>query len=386
MSGGDPLVGDGPVQPVLRIDQVPVFCNALFPTAHEAKSAPCGDIDLAYVPETGYLYNRAFDPELTAYSPQYENSLHFSPRFQDFARTLTDRLVGRYDLHGKRIVEIGAGSGNFMAMLCEAGGNTGVGYDPSHDPARAPASDAISIVAEMYPTDREIDADLVICQHVLEHVPDPAGLVEGVRASMGGRSDIAVYFEVPDATYMVEQLAVWDLIYEHYSYFAAPTMQWIFERAGFEVVEMDRAFGDQYLWIEAKPRSGGGDATIDAAALAKLGELVGRFEEHFSTLRTTWTSTLDAMVGEGPTAIWGAGSKGVTFLNLIEAGADVSHVVDINPHKHGLHVPGTGQPVVGPEAAVEAGVRNVVVMNPLYEAEITQSLRDLGSDARVTSM
>ncbi|MDY7100515.1 MAG: class I SAM-dependent methyltransferase [Actinomycetota bacterium] len=383
---GDPLVGDGPVQPVLRIDQVPVFCNALFPTASEAKAAPCGDIDLAYIPSTGYLYNRAFDPELTAYSPQYENSLHFSPRFQEFAKTLTDRLVSRYDLRGKRIVEIGAGSGNFMAMLCEAGGNTGVGYDPSHDPARAPESDAISIVAEMYPTDREIDADLVICQHVLEHVPDPAGLVEGVRASMGGRDDIAVYFEVPDATYMVEQLAVWDLIYEHYSYFAAPTLQWTFERAGFEVVEIDRAFGDQYLWIEAKPGATGGDATIDAAALAKLGELVGRFEEHFSTLRTTWTRKLDAMVGEGPTAIWGAGSKGVTFLNLIEAGADVSHVVDINPHKHGLHVPGTGQPVVGPEAAVEAGVKNVVIMNPLYEAEITQSLRDLGSDATVTSM
>jgi hypothetical protein len=227
---------------------------------------------------------------------------------------------------------------------------------------------------------------------VLEHVPDPAGLVEGVRASMGGRSDIAVYFEVPDATYMVEQLAVWDLINEHYSNFAAPTMQWIFERAGFEVVEMDRAFGDQYLWIEAKPASGSAGrtvdaaATIDAAALAKLGELVGRFEEHFSTLRTTWTAKLDTMVGEGPTAIWGAGSKGVTVLNLIEAGADVSHVVDINPHKHGLHVPGTGQPVVGPEAAVEAGVKNVIIMNPLYEAEITQSLRDLGSDARVTSM
>jgi hypothetical protein len=41
---------------------------------------------------------------------------------------------------------------------------------------------------------------------------------------------------------------------------------------------------------------------------------------------------------------------------------------------------------VGPEAAVEAGVKNVIIMNPLYEAEITQSLRDLGSDARVTSM
>ena len=83
--------------------------------------------------------------------------------------------------------------------------------------------------------------------------PSPSALVEGVRRSIPDGARTAVYFEVPDATYMVSELAVWDLIYEHVSYFAAPTLELLFRRAGFDVTEVDRAFGDQYLYLEAVP-------------------------------------------------------------------------------------------------------------------------------------
>ncbi|MEZ5234633.1 MAG: class I SAM-dependent methyltransferase [Acidimicrobiales bacterium] len=377
--------------PVVSLRDLPVFCNALYPTAAEAMAAPRGDLELRFSPSTGYLWNDAFDPDLVAYNPAYENSLHYSPRFQDFARDLADRLIERYDLRDRRIVEIGSGEGNFLALLCERGGNRGVGYDPSFDPARSKVvtSAQMEIVREYYPTDRPIDASLVLCQHVLEHVTDPAGLVEGVRASIPDDAATAVYFEVPDATYMVSELAVWDLIYEHLSYFSAPTLQHLFERAGFEVVEVDRTFGDQYLYLEARPRRHGTPAPApapDTAALTKLAERVAAFGEHFDRLRRLWSQRLTAMLADGPVAVWGAGSKGVSFLNLVQGGDTVQHVVDINPNKWGLHLPGTGQPVVGPDALAGSGVRNVVVMNPLYVEEIAAQVRSLGVDAEVTAV
>ncbi len=375
-------------EPVVRLPALPVFCNVLYPTEAEALAAPRGDLELMFSPVTGHLWNRAFDPELVAYNPAYENSLHHSPRFAAFVDELAERLVSRYDLHGRHIVEIGSGEGNFLALVCEKGPNEGVGYDPSFDPDRTKVltSDRMAIVREYYPTDRAVDADLVLCQHVLEHVPDPAGLVEGVARSLEGRPDAAVYFEMPDATYMVEQLAVWDLIYEHASYFSAPTLAWIFEKAGFDLVEVDRTFGDQYLYVEARPGTPRPDAVPDAAAVAKLAELVAGFGEHVRTLVDTWGTRLAGLVAEGPVAVWGAGSKGVTFLNLVAAGRDVSYVVDVNPNKAGLHVPGTGQTVVGVEDLRGQPLRTVVVMNPLYVDEIRQMVADLGSDAQVIAV
>jgi hypothetical protein len=377
--------------PVAVLRDVPVFCNALWPTAAEARSAPLGQVELCYSPATGYLWNRAFDPRLVAYNPAYENSLHHSPRFVAYVTDLADRLIARYGLRGRQIVEIGPGEGNFLALLCERGRNWGLGYDAAYDPERQKVvtSPRMRIVRDRYPYDRPVDGELVVCQHVLEHLDDPVALVEGVRRSIADDRRTAVYFEVPDATYMVEQLAVWDLIYEHVSYFSAPTLDLLFRRCGFEVTALDRAFGDQYLYLEGLPAPAAGPATDegpDVAALAKLTELVGAFGEHLRRLVEGWTARLGDWVGAGSVAVWGAGSKGVSFLNLVPPGRDVAYVVDVNPNKSGLFVPGTGQMVVGPDELPPDDLDLVVVMNPLYVEEIRRTLAGLGCRAEVVAV
>src|SRR5690606_7407070 len=146
-------------------------------------------------------------------------------------------------------------------------------------------------------------------------------------------------------------------------YFSAPTLAWLFQRAGFELVEVDRAFGDQYLYLEAVPGAPAPDVRPDAAALAKLSELVDGFGEHVRSLTSSWSSRLAALAARGRVPVWGGASKGVTFLNLVEAGRYVAYVVDVNPNKSGLHVPGTGQHVVAPDALRGQPLDTVLVMN-----------------------
>ena len=50
----------------------------------------------------------------------------------------------------------------------------------------------------------------------------------------------------------------------------------------------------------------------------------------------------------GRVVVWGSGSKGVAFLGALGGGDAVSHVVDINPHRQGRFMVGTGHPIVGP--------------------------------------
>jgi len=82
-------------------------------------------------------------------------------------------------------------------------------------------------------------------------------------------------------------------------------------------------------------------------------------------------------------ALWGAGSKGVAFLNAVPAAREIAAVVDVNRRKHGLHVPGSGQQVVAPERLRDDPPDLVIAMNPLYRDEIAALLRDLGVAAPV---
>jgi hypothetical protein len=84
----------------------------------------------------------------------------------------------------------------------------------------------------------------------------------------------------------------------------------------------------------------------------------------------------------GPkTAIWGAGAKGVTFANLADpTGTLIDCVVDLNPHKQGHFMPGTGHPIVAPAALEERGVKRAILMNPNYRDENQRLLAELALD------
>ena len=99
--------------------------------------------------------------------------------------------------------------------------------------------------------------------------------------------------------------------------------------------------------------------------------------------RKLWADRLPRLLADRPVAVWGAGAKGTTFLNVVAGGASIETVVDVNPRKRGKYVPGTGQQIVAAESLVEQGAGTVVVMNPVYSNEIGLMLGELGIDAEV---
>lgn len=371
---------------VASLRGIPVLCNVLWPTRREALAAPRGDMELRFCCDCGHVFNAAFRAADMEYTQAYENSLHFSPEFRRFAEQLADRLISRYDLHGKDIIDLGCGKGDFLRLICERGGNRGTGFDPSYVPDHADAdpSSPVRFVREFY-SERHTayPVDLIACRHVLEHIPDPRAFLANLRRSVGDRLGTAVYFEVPNVRYTMRDMGVWDLIYEHPSYFSAGSLGLLFARGGFSVRSLEETFGGQYLSLEAHPAEQP-DARRSGDSPDDLRPLAEKFAERLRSKLESWNARMTELRRRGRTAaVWGGGSKGVTFLNMTEAGSSVEVLVDINPRKHGLFVPVTGQEVVPPERLAASPPDTVVVMNPLYEEEIRERLRTLGVRAEV---
>ncbi len=358
--------------------QIPIFCNVLFATRDEALQVPRGDLRLGFCPSCAMITNVAFDPDLVAYPEEYETSLHFSPLFSEYATELANRLVERFDLREKDVLEIGCGQGEFLAELCAAGNNRGIGFDASHAPYAVDYPPGVRIIAEDFSAD-EVgrSADLICCRHVLEHIVEPRPFLDLVRQTAEHEPGTAIFFEVPNGLFTLRDLGIWDLIYEHASYFTAPSIHRLFRDAGLPPRDVYTAFGDQFLCVEAS--CGGGAPAESADEIAAIHELVGRFQEHFAAKLAEWNDRLaDWHASEQRIALWGAGSKGVTFLNTVTGGERVATVVDVNPRKQGRHLPGTGQLVEAPDALPSQPPDVVLVANPIYVDEIRQHCDSLG--------
>ena len=103
--------------------------------------------------DCGFIYNSAFDASLQNYSEDCEETQGFSPTFSKFHRELAEAVVDRFDLHGKTVLEIGCGKGEFLELLCEIGGNKGIGFDPAFRPDRLdiPEGMDLRVYQEFFP-------------------------------------------------------------------------------------------------------------------------------------------------------------------------------------------------------------------------------------------
>jgi SAM-dependent methyltransferase len=370
---------------LISIPDVPTLCNRLCASEAEAANAPRGNISLGYCLDCGHVVNSAFDPARVEYDGRFENTLTFSPRYQQYAGMMADRIIGRYGLIGKSIVEIGCGSADFLRLLCAAG-NHGEGYDPSQPTSRSAAGrGSVEIIGRNFAAEDARGADLVCCRHVLEHLPGPMDLLRQLRNSIAVKADAAVCFEVPNGLFTLDRLGIWDIIHEHVSYFTPSSLVRAFDGAGFTVCCAESTFDDQYLWLEACVD---GQAPQIDPPKRPPDALYSSFSQRFSERVALWRQRIEELRSDRRhVVIWGAGAKGVMFLNLLRvaAGAGVDRVVDINPRKHGHFVPLMGQRIVGPHQLLQDPPDLVVVMNPEYEREVRSMIEDMGIGSEVVS-
>jgi hypothetical protein len=181
--------------------------------------------------------------------------------------------------------------------------------------------------------------------------------------------------------YTLKDLGIWDLIYEHCSYFSVPSLREVFRACGFTVKELHELYEGQFLGIDTvaaqAPATGLDQAT--AGDVARIDGFVKQFAEEYASKVALWRSRLESWKArKASVAVWGGGSKGVTFLNVLNPGDTVSCMVDINPRKQGMYVAGTGQRVVAPEHLRTVRPDVVIIMNPVYREEIAGQLKALG--------
>jgi len=352
----------------------------------EALGYPTSDLKLGFCESCGFITNLLFDPGLNSYSAQCEETQGFSSCFNAFAKSLAKRTIDKYDIHNKVILEIGCGKGEFLALMCQLGENRGIGFDPAYVPERNPdaTGSRIEFIQDFYsPKYARLQADVICCRHTLEHIAPTFEFMQMLRKTVADRPDTLLFFELPDVMRVLREGAFWDIYYEHCTYFSAGSLARLFRASGFDLDELYLDYHGQYLIASARPDKGTVIASLDLENdMELLNQAVSEFKQICSRKIDYWLKAIHEFAREGQRVVlWGSGSKAVAFLTTLRLAHEIEYVVDINPHRHGKNLPGSGHEIVAPQFLKRYKPHKVVVMNPVYRDEIRQDLERLNVEA-----
>jgi len=364
---------------IAYLQDMPIFCNALFDAKEEALAIPKKNLNLNICSSCGHIFNIEFDQKALKYSAKYENSLHFSSTFDQYANKLADYLIDKYNLKNKTIIDIGCRRGDFLKLLNSKVDCDFFGFDKSFSPDDTYQKEFknVKFISDFYSSKyKDIIPDLILCRHVLEHVDFPREfLIEIIEANK--YKSFNVIFEVPNSLWTLRDMGIWDLIYERFSYFSPSSLYYLFKAVGFKINSLKQIYNNQFLLIEAsynKPEDNIFEFNIYEEK-QKVFEYANSFKKAYYEKVKYWKDILELLnKAEKKILIWGGGSKGVSFLNLFSRYYNADYVVDLNPRKHRKFIAGVGARFVHPNELPAINPDVIIIMNPVYKEEIEAEL------------
>ena len=308
------------------------------------------------------------------------------PYFSGYSRTWLDHVAryvrdvtSRFRLNGdSQVVEIASNDGHLLHLVKQEGIPC-FGVEPTASTAAAARAKGIEVVEAFFSSALAAElaahgtADLVIANNVLAHVPDINDFVAGFPLLM--KPDGVATFEFAHLVRLIEGTQFDTIYHEHFSYLSLTTVNRLFEANGlviFDVEEIPTHGGSLRVFAQ---RSDTGRRSREARVeqLLRREHLAGvtnqsfyvGFQAQAERVRDDFAGFLrDAARHGSSVAGYGAAAKGNTLLNFSSVGPDLLRfVVDANPAKQGMYLPGSRIPI-HPEERLRAERPDFVVILP----------------------
>lgn len=287
-------------------------------------------------------------------------AIAFSQEMGEFRRTQLAQWINRFNLSGKRLIEIGCGRGEYLELLRQSGARSlfGIENAPSNvELAKAQGFDARSAYLTQCfsnPWPEPFEAFTIFS--FMEHWPDLRGSLSGLRGILVAGA--VGLIEVPNFEFILTNGLYSEFTNDHIHYFDQQTLRTALELNGFEVLCIKKVWHDYILSAEVRKRT-----TMDT--------------ESFNNKKSQIVSELHAFTDQfepGHVVIWGAGHQALAVMSIARLQERISHVVDSAEFKQNKYTPGTRILIKSPESLCRDMPRAIIVMAAAYSDEVARTI------------
>lgn len=314
------------------------------------------------------------------FSADYAYFSSYSTSWLQHAENYVACMTERFNLDStSHVIEIAANDG-YLLQYFNSRNIPCLGIEPTASTATAARTKGIEIFEDFFGVRlanvlvaQGRQADLMVANNVLAHVPDINDFVSGFALLL--KPTGVATFEFPHLLRLISDNQFDTIYHEHFSYLSLSAVVAILELNGFGVFDVEellthggslRVF-TQRLDCGSYQKSPRVNELLEreVAAGMKTQAFYSGFQRKADKLKDDFLSFLLQAKREYKSVIaYGAAAKGNTLINYAGIRPDlIPHVVDRNPAKKGKFLPGSRIPIVD-ESYITAEKPDYVVILP----------------------
>ena len=256
-----------------------------------------------------------------------------------------------------QVIELASNDG-YLLQFFKKKGIPVIGIEPAANVAKVAEDKGIKTVIDFFGeklaqklVKKNIKADLIIGNNVLAHVPNINDFIKGMTILL--KSNGTINMEFPHLLQLIKHNQFDTIYHEHFSYFSLNTVKKIFEFHNltiFDVEEISTHGGSLRIYAKHEKNNNfkiknSVEEILDKEKKFGLLNLSCylEFSKRIESLKKELIEFFHSAKQNGKKVVcYGAAAKGNTLLNYCKIGSEyIEYIVDNNPHKQGLYLPGS---------------------------------------------
>ncbi len=315
----------------------------------------------------------------------------YSESWLEHVRKYTVDMIERFSLcESSNVIEVASNDGYLLQYFIENNIKP-LGIEPAKNVADAAIAKGIPTLNIFLGAETANQlkaggnqADLLIGNNVLAHVPDINDFISGMKIIL--KSSGVLTMEFPHLLRLMQDVQFDTIYHEHFSYFSLTSVKQIFLKHGlliFDVEELDTHGGSLRIYVQHFDTGKYKESNSVEVLLGKEQqwgitdiEIYSGFQEGILRVKDGLNEFLKSANKDKKVVVaYGAAAKGNTLLNYCGINTNhIQYVVDKNKYKQGMYMPGSHIPIYKPEKLSETKPDYILILPWNLRDEIIEQL------------
>jgi 2-polyprenyl-3-methyl-5-hydroxy-6-metoxy-1,4-benzoquinol methylase len=359
-------------KPILRLKKMPKAAQ-FFPSKKQFKIDKGINLKVYQCSECGMV-------QLKSVPVKYYKSVITATSFSKKTKTIRlneiKKIVIKYKLKKKKIIEIGCGKGAMLDIFKKAG-TYPFGMEWNVNSIAYGGKNNKNIIRGFIEDVKKIPLgpfDGFVCYNFLEHLPDPNKAIKNIFNNI--KDNALGVITVPNFSYLLKTNCFYEFVPDHLLYFKKKNIKYLFKRNSFQIIECKTINNDNDIQIIVKKITNNKNIEIKKRKTKRL-NLLKKYKKVENLIKNLKSIVIEYKNNNKKIAVWGAGHRTLALLSLSNL-HEIEYIIDSADFKQGKYAPILHKKIVHPDFLRTNKVDLLIIMVPgIYPDEVAKYVANM---------